>query len=55
MKDYNNCTNKPHCPVVEFISCDALFVIYDETINCPYRINLGDSKICEKHWPNLSL
>jgi hypothetical protein len=44
---YAECANKPHCPAVKYISSDALFVNYDENANCPHRINLGDSNICE--------
>jgi hypothetical protein len=46
-KVYNDCENKPHCPAVKYMSDDAIFVTYDENANCPYRINLGDSNICE--------
>jgi len=46
-KVYNDCANNPHCPAIEYISNDALFVEFDKEINCPYRINLGDRNICE--------
>jgi hypothetical protein len=46
-KVYNECATKPHCPAVNYISDDAIFVNYDENANCPYRINLGDINICE--------
>lgn len=44
---YNNCANNPHCPAKEYISNNALIVEYDKEINCPFRINPGDSIICD--------
>jgi len=39
--------DKPHCPAINYVSNEALFVNYDENANCPYKINLGDCNICE--------
>ena len=46
-KVYADCSKTPHCPAVKYISADAIFVDYDENANCPFRIDLGDSNVCE--------
>ncbi len=44
---YTICTTNPHCPALKYISADAIFVDYDENANCPFRINLGHSNVCD--------